>query len=331
MFDLNELDDLSELILANIHKIEDSEYAQKIIDHSDNINIGHKPLFMACSAFFKEHGRYPKYEYLNEIEPFVIPEKEFSLDLAFEFENRIHRTNVQIEAQQALQLGEFEEVERLLATVKRDKKSWTMMGDWKFETKKREWLVEDAMPQGRVVYLAGRGNIGKSRLSLQLACAVAMGRPEWLEGGPLLGTKGPRSVVYVSYEDTKTDIKKLLSYSDTFSDGNVYHGDTNHVFGGSSAYFKVLGQATKSPQPSKRSFDDPAFGHHLEPLGWLIGYIQPQSQQVFDEFDSGASVSLVATERLYRIILFGDLVADIPSLAGIGEIGRMDLDSEHIT
>ena len=120
--------------------------------------------------------------------------------------------------------------------------------------------------------------------------------------------------------------KKLLSYSDTFSDGNVYHGDTNHVFGGSSAYFKVLGQATKSPQPSKRSFDDPAFGHHLEPLGWLIGYIQPQSQQVFNEFDGGASVSLVAAERLYRIILFGDLVADLPSLAGIGEIGRMDLD-----
>ena len=67
--------------------------------------------------------------------------------------------------------------------------------------------------------------------------------------------------------------KKLLSYSDTFSDGNLYHGDTNHVFGGSCAYFKVLGQATKSTQPSQGSFDDPAFGHHLESLGWFIGYI----------------------------------------------------------
>ena len=67
--------------------------------------------------------------------------------------------------------------------------------------------------------------------------------------------------------------EKLLSYSDTFSDGNLYHGDTNHVFGGSCAYFKVLGQATKSTQPSQGSFDDPAFGHHLESLGWFIGYI----------------------------------------------------------
>ena len=34
--------------------------------------------------------------------------------------------------------------------------------------------------------------------------------------------------------------KKLLSYSDTFSDGNLYHGNANDIFGGSGEDFKVL-------------------------------------------------------------------------------------------
>ena len=43
-------------------------------------------------------------------------------------------------------------------------------------------------------------------------------------------------------------LMKLLSYSDTFSDGNLYHGDTKSCFRlvKSCAYFKVLCQATES-------------------------------------------------------------------------------------
>ena len=44
----------------------------------------------------------------------------------------------------------------------------------------------------------------------------------------------------------RIDHKKLLSYSETFSDGNFNHGDTNHIFGGLGEDFKIFGQASKS-------------------------------------------------------------------------------------
>ena len=40
--------------------------------------------------------------------------------------------------------------------------------------------------------------------------------------------------------------KKLLSYSDTFSDGNFNHGNANDIFGGLGEDFEVFGQASKS-------------------------------------------------------------------------------------
>ena len=222
MLDLTQLNELSELILYNIHKVEDGEFAQKVVDNSDNLNLEHKQLFVVCAEYYDQNNKYPDMVFLrkhgadfldaNIKDEKTLVDKEFSADIALDFGNRIHKANVQIDAQQALQLGELEEVERLISTVKRTKKRWDLTIEWEFEMKDQEWLVEECMPQGRVVYLAGRGNIGKSRLSLQLACGVAMGRPEWLEGGPLLGTKRPRNVVYVSYEDTKTDIKRRFPH-----------------------------------------------------------------------------------------------------------------------
>ena len=67
--------------------------------------------------------------------------------------------------------------------------------------------------------------------------------------------------------------KKLLSYSATFSDGNFNHGDTNHIFSGLGEDLKIFGQASKSAQPSKRSFDNPAFGNHLESVRRFSGDI----------------------------------------------------------
>ena len=40
--------------------------------------------------------------------------------------------------------------------------------------------------------------------------------------------------------------KKLLSYSDTFSDGNFNHGNANDIFGGLGEDFEVFGQVSKS-------------------------------------------------------------------------------------
>jgi hypothetical protein len=69
----------------------------------------------------------------------------------------------------------------------------------------------------------------------------------------------------------------------------------------------------------------------LEPLGWFSGYIQSQSQQILDELDGGALVSLVPTEGFDRRLLFCDPIAYFPSLASVGLLGGMDLDREHIT
>ena len=69
------------------------------------------------------------------------------------------------------------------------------------------------------------------------------------------------------------ETEKLLSYSETFSDGNFYHGDTNHIFGGLGADFKIFGQASKSAQPSQGAFDNPAFGNHLESVRRFSGDI----------------------------------------------------------
>ncbi|HEY9147871.1 MAG TPA: AAA family ATPase, partial [Gammaproteobacteria bacterium] len=43
----------------------------------------------------------------------------------------------------------------------------------------REWLVQDLIPARNVTLLYGDGGTGKSLLALQLAVAVALGRP-WL-------------------------------------------------------------------------------------------------------------------------------------------------------
>ncbi len=43
----------------------------------------------------------------------------------------------------------------------------------------RKWLVEGLIPSGTVTMLSGDGGTGKSLLSLQLACAVALGR-NWI-------------------------------------------------------------------------------------------------------------------------------------------------------
>lgn len=44
----------------------------------------------------------------------------------------------------------------------------------------RDWLIEGWLPAGRIGLLSGEGSAGKSRLALQLACAIAAGGEDWL-------------------------------------------------------------------------------------------------------------------------------------------------------
>ena len=52
--------------------------------------------------------------------------------------------------------------------------------------------------------------------------------------------------LFTSHLRSMLEYKKLLSYSDTFSDGNFNHGNANDIFGGLGEDFEVFGQASKS-------------------------------------------------------------------------------------
>lgn len=81
----------------------------------------------------------------------------------------------------------------------------------------REWVVDEGwLPASRAGMLAGRGGTGKSRLALQLACAVAAGAERWLgrgeahlptEPSDAMGRIGcrPSPAVLASWEDELSD------------------------------------------------------------------------------------------------------------------------------
>lgn len=79
--------------------------------------------------------------------------------------------------------------------------------DWDFVPPPQEWIIKDWLPRGRVATMNGRGGVGKTRLVLQLATGVAAGETQWLEGGPSLEIEQAETVVYVSYEDTRDQIR----------------------------------------------------------------------------------------------------------------------------
>lgn len=68
----------------------------------------------------------------------------------------------------------------------------------------RDWLVEGLVPSGTVTLLGGDGGTGKSLLSLQLACAVALGR-RWI-GFPV--ASGP--ALFISAEDDVDELHRRI-------------------------------------------------------------------------------------------------------------------------
>ena len=83
--------------------------------------------------------------------------------------------------------------------------------DWTPRPAARQWLIDGWFPASRLVMLTGDPGAGKSRLAGQLSVAIACGESEWLRGGgPALKLGGPESVVFVSYEDEREEIQRLL-------------------------------------------------------------------------------------------------------------------------
>ena len=83
--------------------------------------------------------------------------------------------------------------------------------DWSADYGMR-WLVPGWVPLHRLAFLYAMGGIGKSRLSVQLALAKALGLPFWLPGvhGIKLEPKAAR-VAFVTWEDDATDMHRMLA------------------------------------------------------------------------------------------------------------------------
>lgn len=77
---------------------------------------------------------------------------------------------------------------------------------WRNEPIGQEWLAEPLIPLGRGVALYAPAKMGKSLLALDVAAAVATGRP--ILGGP---ARDPRTVLYLDYEMTADDLHERLS------------------------------------------------------------------------------------------------------------------------
>ena len=76
------------------------------------------------------------------------------------------------------------------------------------------WLIPEWLPVGAVTLLSGKGGVGKSRLALQLAAAIAGGAgsdANW--GGPALSPNITESVpvIFASWEDPPAIISRRLS------------------------------------------------------------------------------------------------------------------------
>ena len=92
----------------------------------------------------------------------------------------------------------------------------TVRTDWTAPAPAREWLIPEWLPASRVCLLSGPGAVGKSRLALQLAVAVASGVRVWLKSGPPLTLPGGRagSAVIASWEDEPDELaRRMAGYS----------------------------------------------------------------------------------------------------------------------
>lgn len=92
---------------------------------------------------------------------------------------------------------------------------------WKTNPKPRRWLVPGWLPEGRIGIINGKGESGKSRLTLQLAAKLASGDPTWIPGPPGLAVPDPLPdvegdgsplipVVVATWEDEADELARRL-------------------------------------------------------------------------------------------------------------------------
>ena len=82
--------------------------------------------------------------------------------------------------------------------------------DWSHPPARRLWLANGWLARGRLAILTGRGTVGKSKLAVMLADAIAAGASHWFDGGPALDLPGACPVVFASWEDDRDEIARRL-------------------------------------------------------------------------------------------------------------------------
>ena len=109
----------------------------------------------------------------------------------------------------------------------------TVKTDWSDNEKPphRKWLVDGWLPRGRIGLFTGRGGVGKSRLMLQLAVAVASEAKgptieDWLphtSSEPLIGAcpAAPETVVIASWEDEPEEANRRRYWMAAKSGGKI--------------------------------------------------------------------------------------------------------------
>ena len=138
----------------------------------------------------------------------------------------------------------------------------------------REWLVNDWLPAGELVLLSGPGNVGKSLLVLQLACALATSREvaSWIPKGPAISSEAPARtsggipVVMANWEDSAPEARRRRYKLHTFGgckwancpdvSGNLHvlpmRGKGPAWGPGGSRHISVLGELTDTGKVLRR-------------------------------------------------------------------------------
>ena len=93
-----------------------------------------------------------------------------------------------------------------------------------------EWLVDDWIPKGRITLLTGEGGIGKSKLTLMLAYALATDLPTWMPGkkAPRISQHrgGAQTTFIAGWEDSSNDILLRLNKAPNPTDIVAKHQTT---------------------------------------------------------------------------------------------------------
>ena len=94
--------------------------------------------------------------------------------------------------------------------------------DWPNKPDERDWLVSRWLPAGRIGMVTGKGESGKSRLTLQLAAVLASGGALWIPpdsgkpnvsvpiGASRTESRQPVSVVVATWEDEAEELRRRL-------------------------------------------------------------------------------------------------------------------------